>query len=56
MRFPGPGDPMAGLHNTSCVFVCGVVVTLPSIRHSTGLPTPFRHTPTLGSEGGSGTK
>ena len=28
MRFPGPGDPVAGLHNTSCVFVCALVCVL----------------------------
>ena len=56
MRFPGPGDPLGGLHNTSCVFVC-VVVCLAYIPlpHISVHFVPTRHTPTLGSEGGPGT-
>ncbi len=57
MRFPGHGDPLGGWLGVLFlrVFSCGVVVTLLIIRYRTGVTTPTRHTPTLGSEGGSGT-
>ena len=60
MRFPGPGDPVAGLHNTSCVFVCALVCVLMFYTDSAhkctlGPDSAWRAIPTLGSEGGPGT-